>query len=1065
MPLLISASRCLRFLGLALALGWGPAASTAGSLDIASVGRPALRVFTDRDGLPQNSIEALLLDSKGYLWCATQDGAAYYNGRTWTHVSLPNPQASQWIHSILETSDGSLWFGRDQGGLCRLQNSVWTSFDTREGLPHTRVACMLERKDGTLLAGTSAGLARFAKDRWEPAAPSEPSLESGVLALHERIRPDGKAVLWVGTEKGLGLLEDGHWRWFTRQNGLPHDTVWSILETQDEAGHLLVWAGTSAGLACGDGKTWRVGPRVNGLHTSVVNRILETRDSKGRQSLWLAGEQGLTVREQGQWRLLNTKSGFPNNVVRSLLVQTSPDGVRTVWAGTFGGLVRMVSGTWLSFDIQSGLPDNVSFALGETRQPEAFWLGFLGGGLARFENGKWGIYAADSEVPDRMIMTFLATRDAKGHGAFWVGTRGGGLLKLEDGHWTRYTERDGLPDSWVYSLYERERPNGVRELWAGTRFGAARMVDGHWTSFGDGSRIPRKPVMAFCETTESDGHRQFWIATRGGGLVKESGTGWKVIGTSEGLCDARLTALLETRGPEGHWLWVGTYNGLCRLRLDQPGAAWETLGSERLPALPSLLVYQLRCDARGRVFVFTHRGVARLTPRTPTPQDPAPFDVYTYTTGDGLPSNGCTMGSGFLDHQGRLWTGTVAGAAMLDLSQEAQDRTPKPLLLEHVKLGTQEHPLGQKLVLPWRSPRLSFEFALLSYFREEDTRFRTQLVGLEAQPSEWSPDLKREYSTLPAGTYQFKVWGRDFAGNESGPIQVQVEVRQAPWLTWWALTLEILGGLCLVILAIRNRTRLLRKRNLELEGNVARRTLELQQANEALRNQSLTDPLTGLRNRRYLDACMPEDVAQIQRVHRDMSSGRRDRMALNIDLIFAMVDIDHFKHVNDEHGHPAGDRVLQQFAAILREAMRDSDTVVRWGGEEFLVVARNSARQDCAVVVERIRANVAGHAFDLGDGRTIHCTCSLGFTVFPFITERPEFFDWGRVIDLADQALYAAKRGGRNAWVGIYPTERGVPEILKERLPGDIEGLLSEGHLEVLTSLPHSDGLEWGSEH
>lgn len=1040
-------------------------APAAGSLDVASAGRPALRVFTDRDGLPQNSIEALLLDSKGYLWCATQDGAAYYNGRNWTHVQLPNPQASQWIHSILESADGSLWFGRDQGGLCRLKDGLWTTYDTDKGLPHTRVACMLERKDGTLLAGTSAGLAQFSKGRWELAAPSESSLESGIMALHERIRPDGKAVLWVGTEKGLGLLEGSHWRWFTRKNGLPDDTVWSILETQDEAGRPLIWAGTSKGLACGDGSTWRIGPRVNGLHASVVNRILETRDSAGHRSLWMAGEQGLSVLEQGQWRLLNTKSGFPNNVVRSLLVQTSPDGVRTVWAGTFGGLVRMVSGTWLSFDIRSGLPDNVAFALGETHQPEAFWVGFLGGGLARFEKGKWQVYGADSEVPDRMIMTFLATQDAQGRPAFWVGTRGGGLLKLQDGRWTRYTEKDGLPDSWVYSLYERVRPNGVRELWVGTRFGAARLVDGRWTSFGDGKLIPRKPVMAFCETTVAGARRQFWIATRGGGLVKETDTGWKIIGTSDGLCDARLTALLETFGPEGHWLWAGTYNGLCRLRLDTPGESWETLGAERLPALPSQLVYQLRRDARGRVFVFTHRGVARLTSRRPTPSDPSPFEVYTYTTGDGLPSNGCTMGSGFLDHQGRLWTGTVAGAAMLDLAQEAQDRTPKPLLLEHVRLGTEERPLGQKLVLPWRSPRLSFEFALLSYFREEDTRFRTQLVGLEPQPTEWSPDLKREYSTLPAGRYQFKVWGRDFAGNESGPIQIQVEVRPAPWLTWWALTLEILGGLGLLVLIIRIWTRLLRKRNQELEAKVARRTLELQKANEALRNQSLTDPLTGLHNRRYLDACMPEDVAQIQRVHRDISSDRRERMALNIDLIFVMVDIDHFKHVNDEFGHHAGDLVLQQFAEVLRQVMRDSDTVVRWGGEEFLVVARNSARQDCAVVVERIRASVARHDFDLGDGQTIHCTCSLGFTVFPFIPERPEFFDWGRVVDLADRGLYAAKRGGRNAWVGIYPTDRGNPELLGERLPGDIEGLRSKGHLEVLTSLPESSNLEWNAEH
>ena len=1044
----------IRICFLALLAGSAPAWAAGPAADVALSGRPAIRVFTDRDGLPQNSIEGLLMDAKGYLWAGTQDGPAYYNGRTWTPVQLPNKRASQWIRSMVAAGDGSLWFGRDQGGLCRLKDGVWTGFDTEDGLPATQVLSLLACQDGTILAGTSAGFARFTQGRWQPVTGAEDQLRSGVLGFFEAPRPGGQVALWVGTAKGLGLLEAGRWRWFTTADGLPHNTVASILETQDDQGRFIVWAGTNAGLAQWDGRAWRTDPRDNPLPLTSVNRILEARDPQGRRSLWITTEHGLGVREQGQWRVYDTASGFPNTVVRSLLVHSAADGVRTVWVGTFGGLVRMVNGTWVTFDTRSGLPDNVAFAVGETATPPAFWLGFLGGGLARFQDGKWNAYGLDSPVPDRLVMCFLATEDERGRPVFWVGTRGGGLLKLEAGQWTRFTEADGLPDSWIYSLYQRVRADGKRELWVGTRYGAARRLDGQWTNYGDGLQIPRSNIMAFAETTEQ-GRKQFWIASRGAGLIKETEKGWKILTVADGLCDLRLTALLETQGADGHWLWVGTYNGLSRLRLDEGKGRWETFGTEASPALPSALIYQLRQDRRGRIFVFTHRGVARLTLGPP-----GPFQVFTYTTGDGLPSNGCTMGSGYLDQQGRLWTGTVAGAAMLDLAQETRDRTPKPLLMERVKLGAGEHPLGRALVLPWRSPRLVFEFALLSYYREEDTRYRTQLEGLEAQPSEWTPDPKREFSTLPAGTYQFKVWARDFAGNETGPLQYQVKVLPALWFTWWAILLEAAGGAWLLSWAIRRRTARLLQHNQALEASVAQRTEELQLANEALRTQSLTDPLTGLRNRRYLGVCMPDDVAQIQRRHRD-AAGRPDRLAVNMDMVFTMVDIDHFKLVNDEFGHAAGDLVLQKVAELLQEAMRDTDTVVRWGGEEFLVVARNAARADIPVLMERLRTKVAAHAFDLGAGRSLRVTCSLGFSVFPFLPREPDRFDWARLVDLADRGLYAAKRGGRNAWVGFYPVEDADPEVLARRLPNDIRGLQAEGLIRVLASLADLSVLEW----
>src|SRR5687767_11407743 len=97
--------------------------------DIADLGKLALHVFKDKDGLPQNTIRAMVLDPKNYLWVGTQDGAAYYNGRKWILVNMPNRNISNHIQSILVTSDGSMWFGTAGGGLAILKNGEWTTLD------------------------------------------------------------------------------------------------------------------------------------------------------------------------------------------------------------------------------------------------------------------------------------------------------------------------------------------------------------------------------------------------------------------------------------------------------------------------------------------------------------------------------------------------------------------------------------------------------------------------------------------------------------------------------------------------------------------------------------------------------------------------------------------------------------------------------------------------------------------------------------------------------------------------------------------------------------------------
>jgi len=243
-----------------------------------------------------------------------------------------------------------------------------------------------------------------------------------------------------------------------------------------------------------------------------------------------------------------------------------------------------------------------------------------------------------------------------------------------------------------------------------------------------------------------------------------------------------------------------------------------------------------------------------------------------------------------------------------------------------------------------------------------------------------------------------------------------------------------------------------------LEAKVQERTRQLEEknralevANQALENASLTDPLTGLKNRRFLLKNLDADIAVVRRSLRDWEEGtpRPERT----DLLFFLMDLDHFKSVNDTYGHAAGDRVLVQVRELLERVFRESDFLVRWGGEEFLIIGRFVHRDQAALLAERIRETVASHAFDLGDGRTVNRTCSVGFACFPFHLSEPGLLNWSQIVDVADACLYAAKHSGRDAWVGLLTNKKTPTENLFQRLQDVPDDLIKAGEVDLKTSL------------
>jgi diguanylate cyclase (GGDEF)-like protein len=237
---------------------------------------------------------------------------------------------------------------------------------------------------------------------------------------------------------------------------------------------------------------------------------------------------------------------------------------------------------------------------------------------------------------------------------------------------------------------------------------------------------------------------------------------------------------------------------------------------------------------------------------------------------------------------------------------------------------------------------------------------------------------------------------------------------------------------------------------------------QMQMLNGKLENLTVTDPLTGLRNRRFFMQHVEQYTAETVRAHFD--AGLSPPTDSNQDLVFFMVDLDHFKFVNDTYGHNAGDMLLKQAVTRLSNAIRDSDELIRWGGEEFLLVARKSNRKDAPVLAERLRAAIAASPFELGEGRLLERTCSVGFAAFPLRVGMPERPSWESVVELADQALYVAKSSGRNGWLGVSGAQQATGDMLESQLAKGLHSLVEQGLCEIQHSFADSAELIWGEK-
>jgi len=234
---------------------------------------------------------------------------------------------------------------------------------------------------------------------------------------------------------------------------------------------------------------------------------------------------------------------------------------------------------------------------------------------------------------------------------------------------------------------------------------------------------------------------------------------------------------------------------------------------------------------------------------------------------------------------------------------------------------------------------------------------------------------------------------------------------------------------------------------------------QLKSQNQQLELASYTDQLTGLHNRRHLLNNIFTDIAITSRRYESLEAN--DSLPDDANLLFMLIDIDHFKQVNDTYGHISGDMLLAQFSDLLKRVFRTSDYIIRWGGEEFMVVVRFCDRSEALHLAERFRRDVEKMSFEIQNGVIIRKTCSIGYSYYPFYQDFPAAFTWEQVVDVADRSLYIAKKNGRNAWVGIHGRPNRVNKLNCAQLLDNLGKFNSNASIAVETSFTADESTNW----
>jgi signal transduction histidine kinase/ligand-binding sensor domain-containing protein len=755
-------------LGTIVAVGALLLAAESDALEPARLIRQyAHELWLPRDGLPASPINSILQTREGYLWLATHNGLARFDGVRFVVLDPPTAPAltagSFWV--LAEDARGGLWIGSEGRGLYGYRDGRFTSYLRDSGLVHRSIrslapgpegvwvgtygdglqlltdagfqrrplpdghirAILLDRR-GRLWVGTQHGLVRTAADsRSEATVFGHRDILSDIVTS---LCEDRTGALFVGTDAGLSRFAEGKWTSYTKEETFAGGAVNALLEDR----HGSLWVGTAAGLYRFQSGRFSRFAKKDGLSDDEVLSLCEDREG----SLWVGTREGLNRFWDTPFFPLASDDVPLMDATRSLC--TTRDG--SVWINTDKrGLHCFKDGLVHTFTTRQGLYRDSGGPLYEGRDG-SLWIGTQGG-LTRFKDGRLrpysiegGRYVSAIEEDDRGLILAL-TQSA-----------GRPLHRFEGGRISPYRLRDGSTLSGIPYVYcFRAGENGT--LWLGTTEGLGRIQDGQYSL-----KLAEEGVHAIYQ----DRNGTLWLATRAG-LVRYRDEKATRYAREQGLPCEWLTGIAED---DSGRLWLSSNGGILRVALKQ------------LEELSAGKAGQLSVDSYG-----VDDGIRSLdSDRTSQPNV-------------------------IRDRNGMLWFAGPRGPSMVDPRGLSPNTVTPPVVIESVLADARPVRPGEDLP-PGRSD-FEFQYTALSFRAPRKVQFKYKLEGLDDDWVEARTRRVAHYTRIPPGRYRFRVKASNDSGlwNEEG-ASASFSLAPRFYQTWTfsLLAVLVLGSGAVLLLRI-----------------------------------------------------------------------------------------------------------------------------------------------------------------------------------------------------------------------------------------------------------------------
>jgi ligand-binding sensor domain-containing protein/signal transduction histidine kinase len=892
--------------------------------------------WTTQNGLPQNSASDIIQTKDGYLWFATQEGLARFDGVKFTVFDRANTDAltNSWILRVIEDSSGALWI-REQGfapGMTRYQNGVFTRFTTANGLPNNRVTSSAADKEGGIWFATLGGLSYFKDGRFttytvKNGLPSDTVFSVGF---------DSKNGLWMGTPKGLALLSNGKIEVLTGTPNFPDTAFFRVRDFssvfEDRSGTL--WMHTRRGvLAYSDGSS-RLYSTKDGLSSLTINDIYQ--DAKG--TLWFATSNGLSRFDNGRFSALKASTDPDENTILSI----REDAEGSLWLVTGKGIKRYANGTFESYKQEDGLSDNVVQTMMIDREG-SIWLGTFGGGVDRFRNANFITYSARTGLSFDNVQPVL--EDSKG--ALWIGSNSAGLDKFKDGVVTTFTSRNGLPANDVRDIAEDKEGN----IWIATVRGLVSLKNGTFTPRSRQTVNGPEPLgnamvqlksgqflvasnnhvfvsrastfdplftidsigsqANFIQDIWEDSSGKLWIATNRDLYWFKDGS-LKRVSNEDGFYPAWVQSFYEDK--EGAiWLGVSGY-GFARFK----NGKFATISPKQ--GLFDFNGYLIVEDSQGYIWSSCNKGVFRVSKKELNDVADGKATMVrctSYSEADGMESRECNGGyspSGFQLHDGRLAFASVKGVVIVNPLDIKLNPIPPPVVIERLLADGSSKDLNGAVALAAGTNRLEFHYAGLSYIGGEKVRFKYKLDGSDPDWIDAGGRREAYYTNVSPGDYTFRVIAANSDGiwNEAGAV-LGFELKPYFYQTKWFLALAMLLFLTTGPSIYYWRVHSLKQREADLESLVGKRTEELQKT------------LTNLKDAQH-QLVLSEKMASLGQLTAGIAHEIKN--PLNFITNFAVLSKELAHELREELAHEK-DRVDPKRAIEIREILDNLEQNVK----------------------------------------------------------------------------------------------------------------------------------------